>query len=106
VTSFVAAGGAVVALGSFTFFALSGKSEEKSLASSCGPNCSDDQLRPVKRDYLIADVSLVIGIVAAAAAVVLAWPALSDSSPQAAARVARRAAPPPWMPRMKVPSLP
>jgi hypothetical protein len=109
VLSFVAAGVGVVALGSFTFFALSGKSAEKDLASSCGPSCSDAQLSPVKRDYLVADISLVVGIVAVATAVVLAWPALSQSSqsaPSATASVARRAAPPPWMPRVKVRALP
>lgn len=101
-TTFVAGGVALAAVGSFTFFALSGKSEEKSLASSCGPSCSDDQLRPVRRDYLVADVSLVVGIAAAVTAVVLAWPALTDSSPKPAASVARRPAPPPWMPRVNV----
>lgn len=99
--AFVAGGLALAGAGSFAFFALSGKGEEKDLASSCQPNCKDDQLSPVKRDYLIADISLAVGIVAAAAAVILAWPALSDSS-ETAARVARRASPAPWLPSIKV----
>ena len=101
VLAFVAGGVALAAVGSFTFFALSGKGEEKDLASSCGPNCKTEQLSPVKRDYLIADVSLAIGILAAATALVLAWPALSGSA-QTAASNASRSAPPPWMPRIKV----
>lgn len=108
VISYVAGGVALVALGSFTFFALSGKGSEKDLASSCSPNCKDDELSSVKRDYAIADVSLVVGIVAAAVAVVLAWPAISGA-PQTTASVAAKrssAAPPPWMPRVKVRALP
>ncbi|MDB4935273.1 MAG: uncharacterized protein JWP87_2245 [Labilithrix sp.] len=104
VLAYVAGGVAIAAIGSFTFFALSGKGAEKDLVSSCSPNCTDDALSPVKRDYLIADVSLVIGVVAAAAAVILALPALTDS-PKTSASIAR-SAPPPWMPRMKVRALP
>lgn len=102
VLAYVAGGVAVAALGSFTFFALSGKGSEKDLASSCSPGCSDDQLSPVKRDYLIADVSLGIGLVAAAAAVILALPALTDSGTPASAASISRLPPPPWMPRVKV----
>lgn len=79
IASFALAGVAVVGLGSFTFFALSGKSTEHDLASSCGPRCSDDQVSPVHTKYAIADVSLAIGVAAAAVAVVLAWPALTGS---------------------------
>jgi hypothetical protein len=100
--AYVAGGVSLVALGSFVFFALSGKGSEKDLASSCGPSCSDDQLSPVKRDYLIADISLVIGLAAAVSAGVLAWPALSGPSPQTAASIGRQSAPMPWLPRVKV----
>lgn len=103
--AYVAGGVSIVALGSFVVFALTGKGSEKDLASSCGPNCSDEQLSPVKRDYAIADVSLVIGLVAAAAAVVLAWPAIAGS-PQSTASISRRPADRPWMPRVTVRALP
>jgi hypothetical protein len=102
VVAYVLGGVAIAAIGSFGFFALSGKGAEKDLASSCSPTCSDDQLAPVKRDYLIADVSLGIGIVAAAATVLLALPALTDSGAKVSASIARGALPPPWMPRVTV----
>lgn len=98
VVAYVVGGVAVAALGSFAFFALSGKGAEKDLAASCSPGCSDSQLAPVKRDYLIADVSLGIGVVAAVVTAVLVFPALTDS-PAASARLTSR---PPLMPRVTV----
>jgi hypothetical protein len=86
VLAYVAGGVGIIGLGGFTLFALTGKGAEKDLASSCNPNCTNDQLSSVKRDYLFADVSLVIGVVAVATAVILA----------------RHHAAPPWMPRIKV----
>lgn len=102
VLAFVAGGVAIASVGSFAFFALSGKSEEKDLARSCGPSCSDDQLSGVKRDYVIADVSLVIGVVAAVTAAVLAWPAIAGAPRTGQPSNAARLAPAPWMPRVKV----
>lgn len=105
--AYVAGGVGIVGLGGFAFFALTGKSAEKGLASSCNPNCTNDQLSPVKRDYLFADISLAVGVVAVVTAAILAWPALTDSAPSStAASIARRNAPPPWMPRIKVRALP
>lgn len=102
VPSLVLGGVAVLALGSFTYFALSGKANERDLAGSCGPRCTDDEVRPVKTSYLAADISLVIGLAAAAAAVVLAWPALTGSPPAKAASLG----PAPWMPRVLVKGTP
>ena len=107
VLAYVLGGVGVVGLGGFGFFALTGKSAEKDLASSCNPNCSNDQLSPVKRDYLFADVSLAVGIVSIVTAAILAWPALTDSAPSSAsASISRDARARPWMPRIKVRSLP
>lgn len=107
VLAYVAGGVGIIGLGGFTLFALTGKGAEKDLASSCNPNCTNDQLSSVKRDYLFADISLVIGVVAAATAVILAWPALTDgASSTTTASIARRSAAPPWMPRIKVRALP
>ena len=107
VLAYVLGGVGVVGLGGFAFFALTGKSAEKGLASSCNPNCSNDQLSPVKRDYLFADISLGIGIVGVVTAAILAWPALTDgASSSASASISTRHAPAPWMPRIKVRSLP
>ncbi len=96
VVAYVVGGVAIAALGSFAFFAVSGKDAEKDLAHSCSPSCSDDQLAPVKRDYLIADVSLGIGVVAAVVTAVLVFPALTNSR----AASARLTSPPPWIPRL------
>jgi hypothetical protein len=107
VLAYVVGAVGVVGLGGFGFFALTGKGAEKDLASSCNPNCSNDQLSPVKRDYLIADISLTVGVVALVTAVILAWPALTDGAPSSTtASIARRRAPPPWMPRIAVRALP
>lgn len=77
--TFVFGGVAVVALGSFGYFAATGKGAEKDLAGSCKPNCTSADVSPVHRDYLIADVSLAIAAVATVAAVWIAWP---SSAPQ------------------------
>lgn len=103
--AYVAGGVGVLGASSFAFFALTGKSAEKDLASSCGPNCKDDDLSSVKRDYLIADISLVIGVASLAAAVVLAWPALTDSS-KTTASIDRKRAPAPWMPLVRIRTTP
>jgi hypothetical protein len=101
----IALGGvAVLGLGSFAFFALTGKSKENKLATSCGPRCSDDDVSPVKTSYVVADISLAVGIVAAAVAVVLAWPAITGA-PQTSASITRTPLPfppPPWMPLVRV----
>ena len=91
---------AVVGLGSFAVFALSGKSKEDDLAGKCSPNCSDDEVGSVKSSYLIADVSLGVAAVATIVAVVLALPALGSSS--ASAKTASVSGPAPWFPKVKV----
>jgi hypothetical protein len=59
---------AIAAAGSFTYFAIAGKLEENDLAVSCAPNCADSAVAPVRRDYLVADVSLGVAALAAGAA--------------------------------------
>ena len=71
VPSYVLAGVAAVGAGSFAFFALSGKSKEDDLA--CSPGCPDDRLDPITRDYLIADISLGVSVVALAGSLYF-WP--------------------------------
>lgn len=96
--TYVAGGIAVAALGSFAVFALTGKSKESDLASSCSPRCTDDEVSGPKTNYLIADVSLGIGIVAAAVAVYFALPALTGRTSVKASRLG----PPPWLPQPKI----
>jgi hypothetical protein len=61
----------VVALGSFTFFGIKGKSDASDLRSKCAPNCAQSDVDAVKSKLLIADISLGVGVVAIAAAVYL-----------------------------------
>jgi hypothetical protein len=68
-------GAGVVALGSFGFFGLSAKSELNKL-DSCSPSCSRSQSDSGRRDALIADISLGVGVVALAGAVT--WAVLSS----------------------------
>lgn len=98
--AYVAGGLGLAGFGVFTGFALAGKGAEKDLANTCSPRCTDDQLSPVKRDYLIADIGLAVGIVATAAAIILAWPAITGQPAMTTAQVRRM--PAPWMPRVTV----
>ena len=100
VITWVAGGVSVVALGSFAVFALTGKSKESDLASSCSPRCTDDEVSGPKTSYLIADVSLGVGIVAAAVAIYFALPAIAGRG--AVNANASRLGPPPWLPQPKV----
>lgn len=68
----------LLGLGAFTYFGLSGRSEEGSLKDSCSPRCSPDQIDKVSRRYLFADISLGVGVVALGAAT---WLALSRPPP-------------------------
>jgi len=61
--SYALGGVGVLALGGFTFFAVSGKSLENQL-QECKPACAESRRAPIERDYLIADVSLGVGLVA------------------------------------------
>jgi hypothetical protein len=59
VTTWVLGGVAVAAGAVFAGFALAGKNKE-----GCAPQCSDAEIATLRRDYLIADVSLLVGIAA------------------------------------------
>jgi len=68
----VAAAGAI----SFAVFGLMGHSVQ-----SCAPNCTQSQVNDLRRDYLIADVSWITGLVAAGFAVYFALTAPSSPPP-------------------------
>jgi hypothetical protein len=84
----------VVGVASFAAFGLMGKSQRSSLASSCAPYCTSDDVSPVRTKYAIADVSLLVGL---ASLGVATWLFVSappgDSSTASALRFDAGAAP-------------
>jgi hypothetical protein len=60
-------GAAVVGAAGFAAFGIAGNQKKDSLAGSCAPFCSSDDVDSVRHEYLAADVSLAIGVVALAA---------------------------------------
>jgi hypothetical protein len=77
VAVYVLGGLGVAALGSFTFFAISGKSKQNDLESGCAPRCADSEVAVMDHRYLAADISLGVGIVSLGAAT---WLLLSRRS--------------------------
>jgi hypothetical protein len=60
---YVLGGIGIAGLAGFTYFGLSGLSQESDLDSQgCEPNCSQGDTDDLKRTYLFADISLAIGI--------------------------------------------
>jgi hypothetical protein len=55
----------------FTAFGLVGTSQRSRLERDCEPNCTDSSVDGVKRNLLLADVSLGVGVVALATGAVL-----------------------------------
>ncbi len=88
VVAYVLAGVGAVALGSFAYFGLSGRSEQSNTLDSCKPACSPSQRDDVLQKYIIADVSLGISVVALAAAAVVVLTRPSRPNPVSAFAVA------------------
>lgn len=63
VPALVVGGIGLVALGSFGYFGLTGKSEVDDL-QKCKPNCNQDDVDAARSKLIIADISLGIGVVA------------------------------------------
>lgn len=72
---FILGGVGLAALGSFAYFAISGKSRESDLADWCSPNCERDEIDSVRLSYRAADISLGVAVVAFGAAT---WVALAS----------------------------
>jgi hypothetical protein len=78
----------VVGLASFAYFGLSGKAAEQDL-DRCTPRCADGPVDEVQTRYVVADVSLLAGVITGGIA---AWLFASGAAPEPK-RTARRAAP-------------
>jgi hypothetical protein len=61
--AYVLGGVGVAALAGSGYFAWSGHSKKQELSESCAPECTDDQVAPVRSKYLIADILLGVGVV-------------------------------------------
>lgn len=76
VASLVLGGVSVLALGSFGYFAVDGKQKENELLDTCAPSeggagCSRDDVRSMRNSYLVADISLGVGVVSLGTAVAI-----------------------------------
>jgi hypothetical protein len=71
-------------IGGFATFGLLGRSERTELEESCSPRCSDEKISAVQSKFLIADVSLSVGVLALAGGAYLLLSAPSSSSAQVA----------------------
>lgn len=62
---YILAGVGVLALGSFAYFGINGRSDASQLAAGCGAtkSCSESQVAPVRKKLLLADISLGISAV-------------------------------------------
>jgi hypothetical protein len=83
--AWVAGGVGAAGMAGFAYFGLHGRSEDRAL-ESCSPNCSVEQTDAVRRDYLIANVSLGVGVAGllSAGAWILLAPNASGGKPRAA----------------------
>lgn len=81
--TWVLGGVALVGAASFGAFAIAGRTVQ-----ACAPDCVRSQVDDLRRDYLIADVSWITGLVAAGAALYIALtaPSSAPASPVAALR--------------------
>lgn len=70
-----AAGVTALGVAGFVTFAWLGADEKSRLRATCSPRCTDDEVSRLKVDYVVADVSLVVAVVAAG---VTTWLALTD----------------------------
>jgi hypothetical protein len=64
-------GVAAAATGSFSYFALSGDAQQRNTLDACRGHCAQGDVDDVHRNYLFADISLAVGLVALGAATYL-----------------------------------
>ncbi len=68
--SLLLAGVGVVSVGSFAFFGLTGRADQRGL-DACDPHCTHDDVSRVRTKYIVADVSLLVAAVSFVASAVL-----------------------------------
>jgi hypothetical protein len=71
---------AVVALANAAFFGWRGLSQAEELRRTCSPDCEPSRVSPVRRQLLIADVSLLAGVGLGAVTAWMIWSARSSET--------------------------
>ena len=84
VATYVLGGLGVVGLSAFTYFGLHAKSEVSDMRSTCAPSCEQSRVDTAKREQLIANVSLGVGVLALAGATYF-WLTASPEGPSVGA---------------------
>ncbi len=87
VPAYVAGGVALVAVGGFAFFGITGRSDVSNLRDTCGAthSCKQDDVDAAKKKLLVADISLGVAVVAAGVATYFFLSASSKGSAKAEA---------------------
>jgi hypothetical protein len=67
---------ALVSAGSFTYFALDGRSRANDLQASCAPACAPGPVKDMRRAFLVADISWIVGVLTAGGAT---WSFVSEA---------------------------
>lgn len=78
-------------VGGFLALAAWGRSSELRLQDSCAPHCSEAQISRLKTHYLVADVSLGVGVVSLATGIYLFLTSPAKAPPIQAVRIDLRA---------------
>lgn len=84
--AYVLAGVGVVGLAGFAYFGLSGNSDKDALECADTKTCSDEELDPIKKKYLYADISLGVGLVSLGVATYLLVTKPGKEAPPASAK--------------------
>jgi hypothetical protein len=68
VATYVLGGVTIASLGAFSYFAIAGKNRLRELQHSCGPNnCTEEQAKGGRNQYIAADIALGVGVASAIA---------------------------------------
>ncbi len=84
VAAWVAGGVALAGAVGFAVFGLQGNAKYADLEDQCAPRCTDDDLEPMRRDWLVADVAGGVGLVSLGLAAFFVLSAEPREAPPAA----------------------
>jgi hypothetical protein len=93
VLTYVLGGVAVAGVAGFTALAITGQNKKKTLETSCRPVCTDNDLQPVRTQFIMADAALGIGILSAVTAGVFYFTRPTKPLPAVQGKASRPASP-------------